>query len=176
MGKDKRVKSAKELAAIKNWKHADELIRTIGDLQGDIQKAEAIAKKKADVITAQLAEDVKSARDGIDLYTESLKAFAAMNRNDFSGQQSKILNFGTLGWRKSAIIIVKNATAGLIEAVFGKRAAQYLHVKVTPNKEAMAKLTDDELASVAAQRKGKEVFYVEPFERKAADYETASKS
>jgi phage host-nuclease inhibitor protein Gam len=170
MAKDKRVKSAKKLVKIESWSGADAVVRTIGDMQVDIQKAEAVAKKKVDIITAQLAEDVKPQREAIELYTESLNAFAAMNRNDFSGQQSKQLNFGTIGWRKSSIIIVKKATAGLIEAVFGKRAAQYMHVKVTPNKKAMAKLTDDELASVAAQRKGKEVFYVEPFERKAADY------
>jgi phage host-nuclease inhibitor protein Gam len=170
MDKNKRVKSAKTVLTIYNWKQADELVRRIGDLQGDIAKAEANAKKKADTITAQLAEDLKSAREGIELYTESLDAFAATHRKEFGSAQSKKLNFGTVGWRKSAIITVKNATAGLIDAVFGKQAAQYLHIKVTPNKEAMAKLTDDELASVAAQRKGKEVFFVEPFERKAADY------
>jgi len=170
MGKDKRVKSAKTVLTIETWEQADELVRRIGDLQGDIQKAEALAKKKADAITAQLAEDVKPAREGIELYMESLNAFSAAHRKEFGAMQSKKLNFGTIGWRKSAVITVKNATAGLIEAVFGKQAAQYLHVKITPNKEAMAKLTDDELASVAAQRKGKEVFYVEPFERKAADY------
>lgn len=176
MTKDKRIKSAKTVLTIETWEQADELVRRIGDLQGDIAKAEANAKKKADAITAQLAEDIKSAHDGIELYTESLNAFAATHRKEFGAMQSKKLNFGTIGWRKSSIIIVKKATAGLIESLFGKRAASFLNVKVTPNKEALAKLTDDELLGIQAQRKGKEVFYVEPFERKAADYEVASKS
>jgi len=165
-----RVKSAKTVLSIETWEQADELVRRIGDLQGDIAKAEAAAKKKTDAVTAQLAEDVKSAQEGIEVYTESLNAFASANRKEFGAMQSKKLNFGTLGWRKSTIIIVKKATAGLIEALFGKRAASYLNVKVTPNKEALAKLTDDELLGIQAQRKDKEVFYVEPFERKAAEY------
>ncbi len=173
MGKGKRVKSDRPAwITIRDWGHADALVGEIGVLNSDIERAEANAKKKIDAIKAQLAKNVKPAQKRVTLCTESLKVFSTAHRKDFrKGHQSRKLNFGVVGWHKSTVIKVKKATAGLIEAVFGKTAAQYIHIKTTPDKEAMAKLTDEQLASVAARRVRKEVFFVEPDSIEAADHE-----
>lgn len=167
----KRVKSDKQLVKLSGWGSVDNLVRRMGELQRDIENAEANAQKKSDTIKAQLAKDVKPAQDGITIYTESIEAWVVAHRDEFGkNKQSRKLNNGTVGWRKSTVISVKKATVELIKQVFGRKAGQYVHVKETPDKEAMAKLTDGQLATVGARRKHKDVFFVEPDTVEAANH------
>jgi len=169
----KRVKSDKQsLMQIRDWGHADQLVRDIGDCQGAIQKAEEDARKKIESIKAELAIKTKPVQDMTARRIRSLEAFAVTHKNDFEKQKSKKLNFGILGWRKSTLIKVKKNTLELIKQAFSKvKAALYIHVKETINKEALAKLTDEELAEVKARRDSKDVFFVEPDLIKAAEHE-----
>ena len=166
----KRVKSDRHLVKLDSWAGVDYIVQGIGALQGDIEKAELNAQKKIDAIKADLAESVKTAQDLITVYTENVETWSVKYRVDFSGQQSRKLNHGTLGWRKSTLISVAKDTVERIKAAFGKRAGFYLHVKETANKEALSDLTDEELKSVGARRSHKEVFFVEPEKVEAADH------
>lgn len=167
-----RVKSDRQLVKLDSWAGVDYIVQRMGALQGDIEKAELNAQKKIDAIKAGLAESVKTAQESITVYTESIEAWAVAYRVDFSGQQSRKLNHGTIGWRKSTLIdIRKNAkTLELIKSIYGKDALEFIHVSETPNKEAMVRLTDEDLISIAARRKHKEVFFVEPDKVEAADH------
>lgn len=169
----KRIKSDDiPLLKVNNWWHADQLIRDIGNCEAGIQEAEDRARKKIESIKAELAVKAKPVQDMITRRIRSLEAFAVIHKNDFEKQKSKKLNFGILGWRKSTSIRVKKATLELIRQVFSKaKAALYIHTKESVNKEALAKLTEEQLASVGARRDSKEVFFVEPDLTKAAEYE-----
>jgi len=168
--KNNRVKSIRNLEVILNWSQADQIMLRIGTLQSDIQAEEAQATAKIEKIKAELAIEVESLQDAVTYYTESVQAFAVAHREEFGKAQSRKLNHGTVGWRKSVAISVKKTTLGLLKTVFCKKAPQYIHVKETPDKEAMAKLTDEQLATVGARRKRKEVFFVEPDSTEAADH------
>lgn len=168
----KRIKTDKPLIIpIPDWQHVDAIVRRIGDLQLEIVGCEQKAKDKIDKAKAELAESVKPIQDKIQLHTHSIEAFAVNNRKDFGKSQSKKLNFGLLGWRKSTSISVKKTTLELVQKIFGRNHKKYIHVKETVNKEALKQLTDEQLASIAAQRKIKEAFFVEPELPEAVDYE-----
>jgi len=172
MATKKRLKNDTVLfMPIANWAEADEIVRQIGDLQLQITNLEQAAKEDLDSIKAKLAEAVKPLQEKIKLHTRSLEAFAANNRKDFGRAQSRKLNFGMLGWRKSASISIKKTTLELIRKVFGKRYAEYVHVKESVNREALRRLTDEQLASVGARRKIKEAFFVEPDLPEIVDYQ-----
>lgn len=168
----KRVRSDKPvLRPVPNWEHADNFVRRIGELQQKIQAEEAKAKTKIDQAKSDLAKRVKSYQETIELYHRSLEAFATSHQGDFKKQKSRKLNFGILGWRKSTSISIKKKTLDLIKQVLSKaKAAACIRIKESVDKEALAKLTDEQLASVGAQRKRKEVFFVEPDLTEAADY------
>ena len=171
MAKTKRVKSDRNLEVILNWSQADQIVLRIGILQSDIQAEEAEATAKIEAIKANLAEKAKPLQDKVTLYSDSLQAFGIAHYNELGkNRQSRKLNHGTVGWRKSVAISVKKTTLELIKKVFGRKAAQYIHVKETPDKEALAKLTDEQLAKVGARRKHKDVFFVEPDNVEAADH------
>ncbi len=168
----KRVKSDKPvLLPVQHWGYANEFVRRIGDLTMKITAAEHKAKDDIDEAKAELAKTVKPLQEKIKLYAQSLEVFAVTHKADFGKKRSKKLNFGLLGWRKSTPINITKKTLELIKQVFSKaKAAAYIHFKESVDKEALAKLTDEQLASVGARRKEKDVFFVEPDLPEAVDY------
>jgi len=168
----KRVKSDKQATlAIANWEKADESVRTIGELQMQITQAEQAAADDINDVKLKLAEKVKSRQKTIELHVRSLEAFAETHRTDFKKTRSRKLNFGTLGWRHSSFIKIKKNTLERIKKVFSKaKKVACIRVKETVDKEALAKLTDGQLASVGARREEKDVFFVEPDLPEAVDY------
>ena len=171
--KSKRVKSAKPaIIEIRGWQHADILLREIGDAQLRVTSLQQKAKEDIDEVKAQLAGDLESVLDQIDLFTRCLEAFAVNNKASFGKTRSRQLNFGTLGWRKStSISITKKTTVELIRTFLTKaKAAMCINVKETVSKDGLAKLRDDQLADLHASRKIKNDFFVEPDLPKAVDY------
>jgi len=155
---------------VEDWGQADNLVREIGDLQLKIKQAEASAKDRIDEIKAELAECVKPFCENIDLNVRSLEAFSAGRKKDFGGKKSRKLNFGILGWRQSSSVKTKKNTLELIKEGFSKaKAAVFIRVKENVDKEALAKLTDEQLAGVGARRKVRDDFFVEPFKPEAVD-------
>jgi len=169
--KNRRVKSAEPaLISIKNWVHADETIRAISVHQALIRKLEDTAKCRIDKVKADIAAKIKPSQDVIKIHQRSLEAFATSRQADFGKDRSKKLNFGTLGWRKSTAINITKKTLELLKQVFGSKAKAFIRTKEEPDKEAMARLTDEDLVRVGARRKSKDVFFVEPDLPEAVDY------
>jgi len=168
----KRVKSDKPLLRpVPDWQHADDFVRRIGDLQMQINEAEHKAKDDIDEVKSELAEKTQPLQEQIELYYQSLEAFCATRKDDFGKNRSRKLNFGILGWRKSTSIKIKKNTLELIKQIFSKKkAAVYIRIKESIDKEALAKLTDEKLAGVGARREEKDVFFVEPNLPEAVDY------
>ena len=91
----KRVKSDKQsLMQIRDWGHADQMVRDIGDCQAALQEAEERARKKIESIKADLAIKARPLQDMVTQRIRSLEAFAVAHGNDFKSQKSKQLNFG----------------------------------------------------------------------------------
>ncbi len=169
----KRVKPDKPvLIPVPNWDHTDQYVRRIGDLTLKINHAQATAKDKIDEIKRELADEVKSLQADIQLYTRSVEVFAVIHNTEFGKQRSKKLNYGTIGWRKSTSTIIKKNTLELIKQFFSKaQAAIYIHTKESVDKDALAKLTDEQLAGIGARRKVKDDFFVDPAIPEAVNYE-----
>ena len=168
-----RIKSDKPVVFhIKDWSDADKIVRNVGILQQQIIEAEASAKEEIDRIKAGLAKKVKPWQDNIKLNVSSIEAFAESHKTDFKKQRSRKLNFGVIGWRKSTSVSIKKTTLELIKKAFSTAKQKvYIRTKETVDKDALAKLTDEQMASVGARRKEKDVFFVEPSSTQSADYE-----
>ncbi len=170
--KSNRVKSDSTYKFIvANWVAAQENVRRIGDLQCRIRIAEAEAKVKIDKITAALQRATSSDHDEISRRAEGIEAFAEPYLKHSKTTRSRKTPYGVFGWRMSTSISVSTKyTLELIKQVFKRRAKQYIHVKETPDKDALAKLKDEKLATVKARRIVKDDFFVEPTLPEAVDY------
>jgi len=167
----RRVKSSKPaIIPIADWADADKLLRAIGELQTLNSQDENSAKLKIDKVKASLAQTINSRNVEIDQAQRSLEAFAANRQDEFKGKRTRKLNFGIIGWRRSSSISIKNNTLDLIKQVFSKlKAKNFIIIKESVSKDALAKLTDEQLASVGARRKIKDAFFAEPSSNQAAD-------
>jgi phage host-nuclease inhibitor protein Gam len=166
----KRIKSKQpNLIPIKDWQEADRLVRIIGESRASIEKSEAEAKNKIDVIKARLAGDVEGTQKLIETTCRSIEAFALAHKDDFGAAKSRELNFGIIGWRKSTFITNGKKTLELVKNIYGKACA-YIRVKESLDKEALARLTDEKLAEIGARREITDDFFVEPSIVKAAEY------
>jgi len=172
----KRLKSGDNFVVIKNWEEADLAVKTIGELQAKITELEAATDIVVNQAKADLAATTKPLADTIIANLDAVEHFAEEHKDGFGVNKSRQLNFGIIGWRKSTALKIANVkkTIELIKEKFASKAKLYLHLKDTPDKEALAKLTDEELASVAARRKSTDDFYVEPDLTKAANYQERS--
>jgi len=170
---NKRVKSKKPaIIPIADWAEADKLLRAMGQLDISNGKDEDSAKLRIDKIKASLAQTVNSRKVEIDQIQRSLEAFAANHQAEFKGQRSRKLAFGLIGWRKSSSVTITKDTLDLIKQIFSKvKAKTFIIIKETVSKDALAKLTDEQLASVGARRKNKDAFFAEPSIEQAADYQ-----
>jgi len=171
MGKRVRVVEP-AVVPIENWEAADSLIREIGKLQQQIAAGEKKATEIINKISEVLKEQTKGPLARITLLTQSLEAFTAMHRDDFGGAKSRKLHFGSLGWRLSVSISIAKYTLDLLKKRLTKEPAfaGCIRTKESVDKEALAKCTDAQLLTVAAQRDEKDIFFVEPVESKTVDY------
>ena len=176
--KSRRVKSDKPiLIPIPDWRHADDMVARIGSRQREIAAAEAKAETAINAIKAKLQGETQPLVDAINLHFRSLESFCAANKKSFGKNRSRKLAFGKVGWHKSTSISIakkSDKTLTLIKTVLSAALRKTCIIKKeSVDKDALAKLTDDQLASIAAQRVNKDVFYVEPLSADAADYRDA---
>jgi len=173
MAKTLRVRSDKGLLPVADWFEADKLVREMGDCQLRIAAAEKRAKEAIDKIKAELAKQVAPEHEHIDLLTKSLEAFAVNRQGEFGGRRSRQLDFGLFGWRKSSSVSVQKTTLDLIKQVFSsQKAKQLIRIKESVDKDALARLTDEELAGIGARRVHRDVFFVEPDIPQAANHKS----
>jgi len=159
-----RIKADKvPLITIIDWSAADHLVKELGELQNSITSAEGFADKEINAIKEKLESQVNQLQDRQKYIVKSLEAFANDHTKDFGEARSRKLDFGILGWRFSTAIEIAGATLEWIKVKFSTaKQKMCIRVKESVDKEAMAKLTDEELATVKARRKTKDAFFVEP--------------
>jgi phage host-nuclease inhibitor protein Gam len=166
----KRVRSETILYPIATWNEADEHLKRIGDLQLQIGQAEADAAMQIADIKSELKDATESLTADVKLHIDSLQAFCANHQDDFGKARSRKLQFGTVGWRASSAIKLCRDVVDRLKEVFGKKAEPYIRIKEEADKEAMSKLTDEQLVAVGCKRENRDAFFADPDTPQAIDY------
>lgn len=134
-------------------------MRDIGLWQRELDAIDTQANKEIAEVKTKASKAGEPLRDKISATVAKIQAFAEYNKDEyFVDRKSVDLSFGTMGWRKSTSISVKKTTLELLKKL---KMNKCIRVKQEPDKEAMAVLDDETLASVDAVRKVKNDFFVE---------------
>ncbi|MDA8085810.1 MAG: host-nuclease inhibitor Gam family protein [Nitrospiraceae bacterium] len=143
--------------ALRTWQDVDDVLRGIGGIDLKLQAIEAemngaimAAKDKAKKQAAFLLEQ-KAPLEA------SVKIFAEEHRDDLGAKKSMALNFGTVSFRQSTKIMIRNVKRTLV-LLKDKGFAWCVRTKEEPDKDQMKDLSDEELKSVGASRKAEDVF------------------
>lgn len=169
----KKTKSDKLVIPCGSWGDADAMVRRVGDYDREIARIEADATAEVEALKAAAATQAGAVKEKRDQLINSLKAFATSVRcQDFQGQ-SRELNHGVIGWRKSTSISITKGTLDKIKDLYSPLLRkQCITIKESVSKDALAKLDEDKLKSIGAKRRHKETFFVEPAEIDTADTST----
>jgi phage host-nuclease inhibitor protein Gam len=144
---------------IKSLEDANLTLKEIGLLEHELEHIDAEAHKKIAEIKSESAKQGEGIRKRIVDLSALLGTYADYNREElFKDRKSVVLSFGSFGYRKSTSISVKKTTLELLKKL-GKII--FIRTKEEVDKEAMAVLTDEELAMVDAVRKVKDDFFCE---------------
>jgi phage host-nuclease inhibitor protein Gam len=148
-----------QVGKIKNLEDANLALKEIGLLEHELEHIDAEAHKKIAEIKSESAKLGEGIRKRIVDLSALLGTYADYNRDElFRNRKSVALSFGSFGYRKSTAISIKKTTLELLKKL-GKTI--FIRTKEEVDKEAMAVMTDEELAMVDAVRKVKDDFFCE---------------
>ncbi len=162
----KKVKPQSDIIPVESFDQVDDLLHKIGSLADQIDKINIDNSAKIEQLKAEAKLEIEPLQLELDQLAESIKAFCVSNKKTFGTRQSMTLNHGKVGWRKSTVISIKtknDTTLKLIKSLFKPALIKdCIITKESVSKDALAKLSDDQLAQVEAKRVPKNPFYVEP--------------
>ena len=158
----KRIKVKDDTYIILTFDQADTHLAKLATLQREKEALEAEADHMINAVKEDLKRQSAPIIDTMNKHVRSLEAFCEVNRDTFGARQSVKRLFGVMGWRKSTAITTKKTTVDKIKDLFKSKAAGFLHIKEIPDKTALDKLTDEQLADVDARRVLREEFFAEP--------------
>jgi phage host-nuclease inhibitor protein Gam len=147
----KRVESS-----VKDWAGVDQVLLEIGQIDRQIESAEAQAQEGIEAIRTEAVKLVKPWQEQKAALELQLRAFCEAHRGEIKGK-SKPLNFGTVSFRLSTKIVIRGVQA-CIDGLKALGLAAYVRVKEQPDKEKMKDLDDAILAQVGASRKTEDAF------------------
>ena len=134
-------------------------LKDIGLAEKELEAIDAKAAKEIAAIKERTAKEGEELRKQILETSAMISAYAEYNKAElFKDKKSVELSFGLFGYRKSTKISVKKTTLELLKKF---SFTGCIRLKEEPDKEAMANLSDEQLASVDACRKITNDFFCE---------------
>ena len=151
------VRKRIEGTALNSWEEVDACLREIGRIDRELRLLEAMQNEMIDKIkeeTRNSAQPLQDKKTGLEL---AIRDYCEANRAEFAKVKTKVLIFGSVGFRLTTRIMIRRV-AETLQALKDLALTQCIRVKEEPDKEAMKNLSDETLAEVGACRKTENVF------------------
>lgn len=154
-----------------NYNDVNYALKMIAEKKSIIAQKEAEMNVKINNIKEQYAEDTKEDQREADNLLADVEAFCIKNKADFEKTRSRVLSFGTVGYRntppKVGILSRKYSLKTAVELAKKIFKKKYIRTKEELDKDQIladyaAKVIDDtKLASVGLKIDNTEVFFCE---------------
>jgi phage host-nuclease inhibitor protein Gam len=150
----------KNMLVFRNWDEVNQAIKEIGDIERRISTIENDMNERINSIKAESERDSASLLDRKTKLEKNVQEFTESYSNEFITAKSKKLLYGTVGFRKTATITIRNIKA-IIEACKQNKMLDCITVTEKLNKEELEKYDDASLLKIGAKRKVGDKFYYE---------------
>ncbi len=147
--------------ALRSWEDVNEALRQMAeatialeDIQGEMNKQILGAKKAAE-------EQGKPYKDRIAKLGHEIKDYATEHRADMGKTKSKVLTFGTVGFRQSTSVSLpkaKDKLEQIIRKLKARKMSDCIVVEEKISKDALKKYGEDTVNAVGATWKQKDEF------------------
>ncbi len=147
---------------IGSWKEADEVLEKLAELERVIVSSDLQLNRAIDELKSRNVAYLQGTIEMKATLEKELCLFCDLHREDFGSAKSRQLNHGTVGYRRSTSISLTRSVSEVVSALRSKGLERFvLHKEDTVDKKQMHVLSDEQLMEVGAQRKSKDVFFVD---------------
>jgi phage host-nuclease inhibitor protein Gam len=150
----------KGLLVFRNWDEVNQALKELGEIDRSVTRIEADMNRKINEIKADAERDAASHIDRREKLEKNIQEFTEAFSDEFKTSKSKKFLYGTVGFRKSSKITLKNVKA-IIEALKQNRMTDCLITTEKINKDELAKYDDAAIEKIGAKRKAKDEFFFE---------------
>ena len=144
---------------LKSWGDVDQALAEIGEVDKKIEREADKATRKAAAIQEALAVETQVLASRRLRLVKDIQEYAGEEKEKLVGTTKKLAH-GSLGFRKSTKILLKNA-AKAIEKLKALNLLNCIRVKETVNKDALRECDDNVLADLGAKKKVEYTFWFE---------------
>lgn len=152
--------------SLESWDDVDQALSIIGDNQRTIEGIEAAMQERIDAAKAEADAKARVYIEANKRLEGQIMDFAEGHREDMDGKKTKVLNFGSVGFRKSTRITLPKAPAKLAEIIrqLIARGMSDCVKQVEPkvDKNILGKYPPADIVAVGAGVKVSDVFWYEP--------------
>lgn len=159
MAKNARVKVTG--TQLGTWEEVDESVKRYGLLRLQREEFEADLHRRVTKLRDETAREVAPIAAEMDALERGIKEFAEAHRPDLEPAKSRVLNFGTVGFRLSSRLQIKSIAATLA-ALKAQGMVGCIRTKEEPDKEALREYPDETLEQVGVRRVQDDTFFFEP--------------
>lgn len=167
----------KKESTLTSWEDVNLQLKKLADLEIQKRTLENQETEETNKIKEKFMQQTNSVVDEINSIEKDIILFAEQNRSEFTKKRTKKLTFGTVSFRSTRKISVKNSTSA-IASLKQMNMDEYIRKAESIDKEALLALSDNELApllkaGISVSRKDK--ITVEPdIVQIASDNQTAA--
>lgn len=151
----------KRESTLKNWDEADQAMKSLAEKMIQVEQFEGQMTVNINSIKDTYEKTVNPLNAEIKFLEDDIRLFAEANKAEFVKDRTKKLNFGTISFRISESLSVKNIKATLA-GLKNLNLLSYIRVKEEPDKEAMKGLDDATLLKIGVERKKIDKVTIEP--------------
>lgn len=142
---------------LSSWDDVDQCLAEIGGIDRELGLIEAGQQESIDqikAVTKAAAEPLQTRKAALEALVQQ---YAEANRGEFAKVKSKVLTFGSVGFRLSTKVVIKRV-ADTLQALKDLGLAACVRTKEEPDKEAMKNLPLETLAAVGASLRTEDAF------------------
>lgn len=142
---------------LESWSDVDACLKAIAEVDRELAILETAQQEQIDAIKAATkteAEPLQSKKAGLEL---SIQQYAEANRGEFIKAKTKELTFGSVGFRLSTRIVIKNL-GNTLQALKDFGLTGCIRIKEECDKEAMKNLPIETIHAVGATLKQEDAF------------------
>ena len=153
----------KNQPTLKSWDEVDKALREIAEQELLIEEIEGEMTKQINGIKISSGLEAKPHQDRIAKLGKDIKEFVTEHKDELDGK-TKVLNFGSTGFRMSTSVIIpkaKEKVAVIVKSLKIRKMIDCINVVETVNKESLKKYSEDEIIKVGAKLKKEDVFWYE---------------
>lgn len=160
-----------EKPVLESWAEVDEHLEQIAHMRRQVGEFESQINEQIDALRSQLAEYAGPLLETEKQLELEIEQFLVAHQSEFDKVRTRELAHGKVGFRKSEAIAFKPK---LVAETVIKLCKEHGHpecvkVKESVDKEALAKLTPEDLSACGCRRVPKDTPWFEVAEIKAAD-------